>query len=105
MNQSNLDKVIQMLTKIPKGRVVTYKSLATYLKIKNPRLIGTYIHKNTDPTTYPCHRVVKSNGTLASGYTFGGKNSQKQKLIEEGIVFSKDKIDLKKYQFHFPLEK
>lgn len=104
MNQANLNIVLNFIKLIPKGRVVTYKSLSILVGVKNPQLVGTYIHKNTDPTTYPCHRVVKSDGALASGYAFGGKNIQKQKLLEEGIEFHKNMIDLKKYQFQFPPE-
>ena len=65
-----------------------------------PRLIGNYLHKNIDPKTIPCHRVVKSDGTLASGYAFGGPKKQKELLEKEGVKFNKGKADLKKYLFY-----
>jgi len=91
------EKIYQAVSSIPKGKVSTYKRIAELTGIKNPRLVGLYLHKNLDPKKIPCHRVIKSNGTLAKGYAFGGANKQKEILEKEGIKFDGDKINLKKY--------
>jgi methylated-DNA-protein-cysteine methyltransferase related protein len=54
----------------------------------SPRAVGRILHTNTDPDRYPCHRVIHSDGTLASGYAFGGKETQKKLLEAEGVLFS-----------------
>lgn len=98
MTSQNKLLVFKYLEKVPRGKVVTYKLLAVAAGIKNPRLVGSIIHKNTDPKKNPCHRVVKSDGTIAASYAFGGKSEQIKKLKEEGIEFTKNKINLSKFQ-------
>lgn len=96
MNYS--DKVFKITSLIPKGKVTSYKQISKLAKIKNPRLAGFILHKNKNPKKIPCHRVIKANGFLATGYAFGGITEQRKKLENEGIVFSNDgKIDSKKY--------
>lgn len=94
-------KIYQIVSLIPKGRVATYKQIAKAAGIKNPRLVGYCLHKNLNPKALPCHRVIKSNGMLASGYAFGGAKKQKEILEKEGIEFdSKGKVNLNEYLFN-----
>ena len=101
MNSS--EKVYKVVSKIPKGKISTYEQIAKLCEIRNPRLVGFYLHKNTDPKTIPCHRVVRSDGALAKGYAFGGMKRQKEILEEEGIKFEENKINLKKYLYQLPV--
>jgi methylated-DNA-protein-cysteine methyltransferase-like protein len=95
------EKVYKAVSLIPKGKVSTYKQIAKLTGIKNPRLVGFILHKNTDPKKIPCHRVIKSDGKLASGYAFGGLKKQKKLLEKEGINFlTNGKIALQKYLFN-----
>jgi methylated-DNA-protein-cysteine methyltransferase related protein len=80
------ERVYKIVSKIPKGKVMTYKQVAVLAKT-TPRVVGFALHVNKDPLSIPCHRVIKSNGTLASGYAFGGKTEQERKLLEEGIIY------------------
>ena len=98
---NSFDKVYKVVSKIPKGKVATYKQISKLAGIKNPRLVGFYLHRNLDPKTIPCHRIIKSDGTLALGYAFGGMEKQKMILKKEGIKFYKGNVDLKKYLFNF----
>ena len=93
-------KVYKIVELIPKGKVSTYKQIARFTGIKNPRLVGYYLHKNIDPKIIPCHRVIKSDGTLAKGYAFGGMIKQKEILEKEGIKFYKNKINLSENLFN-----
>ncbi len=64
-------KVWEALLKIPKGKLVTYGSIAE--KIKNPkasRAVGTAIGSNPVAYLIPCHRVIKGNGETG-GYMWG----------------------------------
>ena len=86
-----LDKVQKIVGTIPSGRVTTYGEIGRVLRI-HPRQVGRLLHQNTDPAKYPCHRVVKSDGRVASGYAFGGKEAQIAKLKAEGVRFEEDGI-------------
>ncbi len=94
-----IDKIYSVVAKIPKGRIMTYKQVAQLANVKNPRFVGFAIHKNKDTIKIPCHRVIKSNGTLALGYAFGGIKKQKEKLEEEGIMFNGKVVNLNNFQF------
>ena len=94
--------IFDFLTKIPKGKVVTYKDIAIYLGNKNlSRVVGNVLHKNKNPMVYPCYKVVNSKGELANNFAFGGKEGQKIYLEKEGIVVSNYKVDLKKYRWKY----
>ena len=86
----------ELLSQIPKGKIVTYKHIANTLNTKAYRAVGNAMANNPNPITVPCHRVIKSNG-LIGGYVFGTK--KKINLLEdEGIIIKKDEIvDLKKH--------
>jgi methylated-DNA-protein-cysteine methyltransferase related protein len=77
------EKIYEIVAKIPKGKVMTYKQVADLAKT-TPRIVGFALHVNKDPLNVPCHRVIKSDGTLAEGYAFGGKKEQRRRLIQEG---------------------
>ena len=102
-NNKLQENVFNLLKEIPKGKVTTYKALAKKAGLKSPRHVGRIIHTNNQPEIYPCHRVVKSDGTLALGYKYGGRDGQKKRLLSDGIKFTNDKIDLPSYLFTFLL--
>lgn len=78
------ERVYEVVRKIPKGKVITYKQVAE--KAGNPnayRAVGNILNKNYDPKI-PCHRVIKSDGT------FGGYNrgmQAKLKILKEEGYF------------------
>ena len=90
-----------LVAQIPHGRVTTYGELGRALNF-HPRVVGRLLHTNTDPFNTPCHRVVRSSGELAGGYVFGGPNLQHKLLHSEGILFVREKIDLKTYGWEVP---
>ena len=63
--------VWETLLKIPKGRAVTYGSIAASLgKPKAARAVGAAVGKNPISFVVPCHRVIGSTGAL-TGYHWG----------------------------------
>ncbi len=93
-------KVYEYLTKIPKGKVVTYKQIAEYLGNKNlARVVGNILHNNPNENKYPCYKVVNSKGMLSKNFAFGGIDKQKQKLEEDGIEVNNYRVDLEKYKY------
>lgn len=79
-------KIYDIVSHIPKGKVMTYKSVAEAAGIINPRVVGFAMHSNKDTKLVPCHRVVGSTGKL-TGYARGGIQRKKEILQKEGIHF------------------
>lgn len=76
------EKVLNIVRTIPKGGSMTYKQVAT--RAGNPkaaRAVGAIMRTNYDPEI-PCHRVVRSDGSLGS-YNRGGEGRKREILIEE----------------------
>ena len=62
--------------------------------------MGWALHTNPQPGVIPCHRVVFANGSVCTGFAFGGKDVQRAMLRAEGVEVSDDyKVDLKKYRW------
>ncbi len=83
MNNSFTEKVYEVVKKIPRGKVLTYKEVAW--RAGSPlasRAVGNILHNNHDPKI-PCHRVVRSDGKLG-GYN-GGTNKKRKILKSEGV--------------------
>lgn len=95
-------KIYFLLKKIPKGEVSTYKLLAKAAgKPKNWRQIGKILSQNHFPRTFPCYKIVKSNGEIG-GYNCG-KLAKKKLLQKEEIVIYNNRIKyFKKHLFEFP---
>ena len=64
-------RVYKKLLEVPRGKVTTYAELAKAVGIENgQRAIGNIMNKNPNPILVPCHRVVRSDGSVG-GYAFG----------------------------------
>lgn len=88
-------KVYQLVRKIPKSKVSTYKEIAKALKTKVYRAVGQALKNNPNPPYIPCHRVVRNDGTIGGfmGKTKGRAISRKINLLkQEGIEFKENKI-------------
>jgi methylated-DNA-[protein]-cysteine S-methyltransferase len=79
-------RVLAINGRIPRGRVMTYGSLAASLGVPGgARAVGNALAGNPFPFVIPCHRVVRSDRTLGG---FGGGLSMKRSLLTmEGICF------------------
>ena len=92
------ERVYEILKKVPKGKVTTYKDLANKVGTKAYRAVGSAMNKNPYAPKVPCHRVIKSNGEVG-GFESGTKHKIKL-LKKEGIKIEKEKIDLEEYGFN-----
>ena len=81
-------KVWKYLKTIPKGQIRTYLDIAKALKRpKAARAVANAVGKNPCPPKIPCHRVIRSDGSLG-GYSGPGGIKTKKKLLKiEGISF------------------
>ena len=92
-------EVDAIMRKVPKGKVTTYKAVAKALNSRAYRAVGNAMNKNPYSPKVPCHRVIKSDGTVG-GFASGTKTKIKM-LKTEGIQIKKGKIDIKKYLHKF----
>ena len=81
-------KVWNYLKKIPRGEVRTYLQVAKAIgKPKAYRAVANAVGKNPYPPKIPCHRVIRTNGSLG-GYS--GKDGIKTKLR----LLRSEKVDI-----------
>ena len=100
VTDSPTKRIYEAVKRIPKGHVATYAQVAEMAgDRKMARAVGNALHKNPDPSTIPCHRVVNAKGELAGEYAFGGAWKQAEILKKEGVESADGKVDLKKYGF------
>ena len=80
-------KVWSYLKKIPRGSVKTYSQVAK--AIEKPlavRAVANAIGKNPYPPKIPCHRVIRSDGSLGGYSGKGGIKTKEMLLKKEGIT-------------------
>ena len=81
--KSFTEKVRDVVRKIPRGSVLTYAEVATRAGSAHAaRAVGSIMAKNFDPTI-PCHRVIRTDGTIGS-YNRGGPAAKAKLLASEG---------------------
>ena len=89
------DKVYDLLRKVPKGRVTTYKEIARALETKAYRAVGQAMKRNPFAPEVPWHRVVATSGRIGGfkGRKSGAAVQEKIKMLkDEGIEFNGEKV-------------
>lgn len=98
MKSPVFSRIYDIVRQIPEGKVATYGQVALYAG--NPRwsqVVGFALHSNPDQSHIPCHRVVNRFGETAEAFKFGGGDKQKELLVKEGVLFTKDgRVNLEK---------
>lgn len=85
VSESFTHRVLMVVSAIPRGKTMTYREVA--LLAGNPkaaRVVGSIMRKNYR-SDVPCHRVIRSDGTLGE-YNRGGTERKQELLREEGVV-------------------
>ena len=79
-------KVWTYLRKIPRGSVKTYSQVAKDIgKPLAVRAVANAIGKNPYAPKIPCHRVIRSDGSLGGYSGKGGIKTKRFLLKKEGI--------------------
>ena len=80
-------KVWKYLKTIPKGQIRTYSEVAKAIKKpKAVRAVANAIGKNPYAPKIPCHRVIRSDGSLGGYSGKGGVNTKRKLLKLEGVL-------------------
>jgi len=80
-------RVWNYLKKIPLGSVKTYSQVAKGIgKPLAVRAVANAIGKNPHAPKIPCHRVIRSDGSLGGYSGKGGLKTKKLLLKREGVT-------------------
>jgi AraC family transcriptional regulator, regulatory protein of adaptative response / methylated-DNA-[protein]-cysteine methyltransferase len=72
-------KVWKALLNIPKGHLISYQDIASYIgHPRAARAVGTAIGNNPVSFVIPCHRVIRKNGDFGN---YGGGPARKKAMI------------------------
>jgi O-6-methylguanine DNA methyltransferase len=76
-------RVLNVVRKIPPGRVATYGDIAALAGSPRAwRAVGTIMRENRDPGM-PCHRVIGAGGALGG---YGGNLQLKRELLRAEAI-------------------
>jgi len=82
------DRVFVVVSRIPRGRVTTYGSIARALGTpRAARSVGWALSLAPDEDALPCHRVVDRNGFLSGGWHWGHPDIMAGLLRDEEVPF------------------
>lgn len=92
MNEDLIYQVLAIVSEIPKGKVASYKQIATLAgREHNARLVGKILSFSSLYGNYQCHRVVNSVGRLVPNW-----HEQRYLLLQEGVKFKANgNVDMK----------
>ena len=84
MKISFSERALTVVAGIPRGKTLSYEQVAVLAGSPRAyRAVGNIMNKNENPNV-PCHRVIKSDGTVA-GYAHGTAK-KKAILKREGAL-------------------
>jgi methylated-DNA-[protein]-cysteine S-methyltransferase len=80
-------KVWKYLKTIPKGQIRTYLDVAKAInRPKASRAVANAVGKNPGAPQIPCHRVIRTDGSIGGYSGPGGIKTKKKLLKSEGIL-------------------
>ena len=89
-------RVFALVRACPAGRVTTYGWIAKAIGYpRGARMVGWIMNESAEGV--PAQRVINSKGELTGSWAFGERGRMRQLLEAEGIVFTDEHVDLKRY--------
>lgn len=92
------DRIVEVLRRIPAGRVASYGSVAARAGLPNgARQVARLLHSSSGTRDLPWHRVIRADGSIALPRGEGFEE-QRARLEREGVtVDAAGRIDLALY--------
>jgi len=91
--------VLELVTRIPRGRVATYGQLAALLgRPRSARAVGQALHVANGAV--PWHRVVNARGGISRRSRIASMMTQRIRLEQEGVIFRRGRVVLGRFQWH-----
>jgi O-6-methylguanine DNA methyltransferase len=77
-------KVLVACGEIPSGKTVSYSQLARMIgKPRAGRAVGNALARNPIPLIIPCHRIIRTNGSIGNFSAPGGSDTKRKLLALE----------------------
>lgn len=93
---TNEEIIISTICRVPKGKVCSYGQIAIKANLPGyARQVAKALKNLPKDHNVPWYRIINSQGKISFKQDSQQYRCQKQLLIEEGIIFKKEKIDLK----------
>ncbi len=104
-NKNFFQKVYEVASQIPEGRVTSYGAIAKYLgAARSARMVGWAMNGAGSMENVPAHRVVNKAGLLTGKHHFDGTNLMQQLLENEGIEVIDNQIQNLEKHFWDPFK-
>lgn len=100
-SQEMAEMILAVVNQIPYAKVATYGQIARLAGLpKHARLVGRVLSHLNGDTDIPWYRVINTQAKISvKQLDEHGQNIQQQKLMQEGICFRGDRVDLNHYQW------
>jgi methylated-DNA-protein-cysteine methyltransferase related protein len=96
--------ILRMIASIPRGRVASYGEIALRAGLpRRARLVGKVLGQYSQ-LQLPWQRVLRSDGRIAFPAGSRGHREQRARLIDEGVVVTRGRIDLKRFGWQRDLD-
>jgi methylated-DNA-protein-cysteine methyltransferase-like protein len=96
-SESTYQKIYEIISQIPYGKVTTYGQIARLVDNCTARMVGYALAATPDNIGIPWHRVINSQGKISLRTH---EDLQRKLLESEDIIFDKNgKVDLAKYRW------
>ncbi|KAF7764589.1 methylated-DNA-protein-cysteine methyltransferase related protein [Pseudoalteromonas citrea] len=100
MQDEHKQRLFTLIGGIPAGKVAAYGQLADLAGLpRQARAVGRLLKELPKSSTLPWYRVVNSQGKISFPYGSQKYTEQKTRLQMEGVIFIKDKINMRVYQW------
>ena len=94
MDMELAHRMLDVVARIPAGRVATYGDVAAKAGSASPRLAGFVLSQLADEDT-PWHRVLRANGSPAPHIA----GEQIRRLQAEKVTVVDGRVDMKRYRW------
>jgi methylated-DNA-protein-cysteine methyltransferase related protein len=100
MPSEETKRIIDILRKIPRGRVTSYGRIAALAGMRNgARQVVRILHSSAEKEALPWFRVLRKDGSIALP-PGEGFELQRSLLKKEGVAVSREgRVDLKKFEW------
>ena len=97
--------IVRTIAAIPRGRVASYGEIATRAGLpRRARLVGRVLREAGPAAKLPWQRVLRSDGRIAFPPGSRGFREQRQRLLSEGVVVLKGKVDIRRFGWQRDLD-
>ena len=94
-------RIWQVVAMIPSGKVATYGDIAGLAGLPGAaRRVGAALRGLPPDTRIPWHRVINAQGRISLPEGSSSRFTQRERLEEEGVVFTRNnRLDLRRYRW------